>query len=226
MATTVILAGPGDFLPVIFVLIAITSGIINFVKERKAAADRDNANVRGGGGDWKANGNGNANSEFQSEIDAFLQEVSPERSGSSRPQGQGDSQQQRRRKKTPSDDDAERRRQVRARREHERRQLEEDQKRQSIRKRHLETGDLEGVSSRHEVSKRHVGHVESSVEDRHLTPQIDGSTTGDSVGEDASQPFEAGLMVAMLRNPAGIRNAILLGEIIGPPVSRRPRRNR
>ena len=37
MATTAILAGPGDFLPVLFVLIAIASGIINFVKERRVA---------------------------------------------------------------------------------------------------------------------------------------------------------------------------------------------
>ena len=67
MATTVILAAPGDFLPVLFVLIAIASGIINFVKERRATAEQGVGNA----------GRGNANNELQSEIDAFLQEVSP-----------------------------------------------------------------------------------------------------------------------------------------------------
>ena len=212
MATTAILAGPGDFLPVIFVLIAIASGIINFVKERKAAAGRAEGNPR----DWQARGD--EDRQLQSEIDAFLQEVSPDNSGQTRSPRQGSSQ-QRQRRKAASEEEAERRRRVRARREQERHQLEAEQRRQSLRTRHLETTE---VSSR---------HVESSVEDRHLSANFDNaparsrrkSSLDDPIGKPAVST-QASSVVALLRQPEGIRNAVLLSEIIGPPLANRPRR--
>ncbi|MBL6707666.1 MAG: hypothetical protein ISQ06_16265, partial [Planctomycetaceae bacterium] len=163
MATTSILAAPGDFLPILFVLIAIASGIINFVKERRAAANKanfDSPNLAA---------KGKVNPELQSEIDAFLQEVSPNDFEEVAPVRQRNAEQQRRRRRKNSDEDAERRRQVRARREHEKRQAKADRKRESVRKRHLETSELSEVSSRHEVANR---HVDSSVQNRHLEPQI------------------------------------------------------
>lgn len=209
MDTTAILAGPGDFLPVIFVLIAIASGIANFIKERKAAAERVDVNPRG---NW--DGGGNVDRELQSEIDAFLQEVSPDNSESpNRPQ-QG-STAQRRRKRAASDEEAERRRRVRARREHERKQSEADEKRKSLRQRHLETSELGEVSQR---------HVESAVEDRHLRSQVDGFLPDEQpVLVDAAASV---VLTSMLRQPGGVRNAILLGEVLGPPVAHRPRRKR
>lgn len=212
-----ILAGPGDFLPVIFVLIAIASGIINFIKERKAAVGKVDLDP----GDWEAQGN--PDSELQSEIDAFLQEVSPGNSEPSRPQRQGNPQ-QRRRKKVESDEEAERKRQVRARREHERRQLEEDQKRKSLRTRHLDTSELGEVSHR---------HVENAVEDRHLRPIDDNLPARQPRRSSFEAPavktdlqFQASSVVAILREPGGIRNAVLLSEIIGPPLASRTRRKR
>jgi hypothetical protein len=213
MATTAILAGPGEFLPILFVLIAIASGIINFVKERRAAVDRDG--VLAGG----LEGDGNANQELQSEIDAFLQEVSPGEFEEARPSRQRNPQQKRRRRRNNSDEEAERRRQVRARREHEKRQSETDSKRQSIRKRHLETSDLSDVSSRHEVANR---HVDSSVEDRHLEDHIDGSSDAQPV----SRATAGSSVTELLRRPGGFRDAILLNEILGPPLANRPRRKR
>lgn len=213
MATTAILAGPGDFLPVLFVLIAIASGIINFVKERRAAAERDGAKA----GVWENDGNGDQ--ELQSEIDAFLQEVSPSEFEEARPSRQGNRQQQRRRRKKSSDEEAERRRRVRARREHEKRQAESDGKRQSVRKRHLDTSDLSEVSSRHEVANR---HVDSSVGDRHLEANLD-----DSPVEEPVANTNAGRSVTeLLRRPGGFRDAILLNEILGPPLANRPRSKR
>lgn len=214
MATTAILAGPGDFLPVLFVLIAIASGIINFVKERRAAAERDGAKA----GVWEDDGKGNQ--ELQSEIDAFLQEVSPGDFEEARPPRQGNAQQQqRRRRRKSSDEEAERRRRVRARREHEKRQAESDGKRQSVSKRHLDTSDLSEVSSRHEVANR---HVDSSVEDRHLEANID-----DSPVEQPVANANAGRSVTeLLRRPGGFRDAILLNEILGPPLANRPRSKR
>jgi ABC-type Na+ efflux pump permease subunit len=214
MATTAILAGPGEFLPVLFVLIAIASGVINFVKERKAAAEREVGN--GGDGNVQANADG----EMQSEIDAFLQEVSPDDFEEAKPARQGNAQQQQRRRRkssSSSDEEAERRRRVRARREHERQQAEEDSQRQSVRKRHLETSDLSEVSSRHKVANRHVG---STVEDRHLEDHIDGPS-------QAAAPLAAttvgnSSVAALLQSPDGIRDAILLNEILGPPLANRP----
>ena len=107
MATTVILAAPGDFLPVLFVLIAIASGIINFVKERRATAEQGVGNA----------GRGNANNELQSEIDAFLQEVSPGELEEVPSSKQKRAREQRRHKRASSDEKSERRL-LRRKREH------------------------------------------------------------------------------------------------------------
>lgn len=203
MAMTAILAGPGDFLPVIFVLIAIASGIVNFIKERKAAAARED--IKAGG--WKG---GDADRELRSEIDVFLQEVSPDDSSTSRPPRQSASQQQRRKKAIP-DEEAERRRQLRARRE--RRQKKDNQQRSSASRRKTGTRDREEVSSR---------HIESSVENRHLHPHIVSASDSDLLSQRDSPEREASRIATLLHQPAGIRNAILLSEILGPPVSQRP----
>jgi hypothetical protein len=215
MATTAILAGPGDFLPVLFVLIAIASGIINFVKERRAAAEREVGNAGRGNA-----GRGNPNNELQSEIDAFLQEVSPddfvEESPPPRPTR---TQQQRRRRRASSDEEAERRRRVRARREHEKQQAAEDRKRQTVKQRHLETSDLGDVSDRHEVANR---HVDSSVENRRFEDHIDGPSQ--ATAPRATGPAGNSSVADLLQQPGGIRDAIMLNEILGPPVARRPKR--
>jgi hypothetical protein len=213
MATTAILAGPGEFLPVLFVLIAIASGIISFVKERKVAVEREVGNA--GGGDVRANVDG----ELQSEIDAFLQEVSPDEFEEAKPARQSNTQQ--RRRKSSSDEEAERRRRVRARREHERQQAEEDRQRQSVRKRHLEASELSDVSSRHEVANR---HVDSTIEDRHLEDHIDGPSL--AAAPLAATTVGNSSVAELLQRPDGIRDAILLNEILGPPLANRPGRKR
>jgi hypothetical protein len=219
MATTAILAGPGDFLPVLFVLIAIASGIINFVKERKAAAEREVGNA--GGGNVRANVDG----ELQSEIDAFLEEVSPDDFEEVKPARQSTARQstagQQRRRKSNSDEEAERRRRVRARREHERQQAAEDSQRQSVRQRHLETSELSEVSGRHAVANR---QVDSTVEDRHLEDNIDGPSQASA--SLAAMTDDSNPVAELLRTPSGIRNAILLSEILGPPLANRPGRKR
>jgi hypothetical protein len=211
MAMTAILAAPGDFLPVLFVLIAIASGIVNFVKERRAAAQPEGGNA----------GRGNANNELQLEIDAFLQEVSPGELEELPPSQQKRARQQRSRKRVGSDEKSERRRRVRARREHEKRQAAEDQKRQAVKQRHLETSDLGDVSNRHEVANR---HVDSSVENRHFEDHIDGPSqaTAPRVTGAAGNSSVADL----LQQSSGIRDAIMLNEILGPPIARRPGRRR
>jgi hypothetical protein len=212
MATTAILAGPGDFLPVLFVLIAIASGLINFVKERRVAAEREAGNAGRGG---------NANPGLQSEIDAFLQEVSPSVFEESPPPGQNSGQGKRRRKRANTDEEAERRRQVRARREHEKRQAEQDRTRQTIKQRHLAKSELGDVSNRHAVANR---HVDSSVENRHFEDHIDGP----SQATDLRAVGQAGnsSVADLLRQPSGIRDAIMLNEILSPPLARRRRRQR
>ena len=218
MATTVILAAPGDFLPVLFVLIAIASGIINFVKERRATAEQGVGNA----------GRGNANNEFQSEIDAFLQEVSPGELEEVSPgeleevppSKQKRAREQRRRKRASSDEKSERRL-LRRKREHEKRQAAKDRKRQAVKQRHLETSDFGDVSNRHEVANR---HVDSSVENRHFEDHIDGPSQ--ATAPRVTGPAGNSSVADLLQQPGGIRDAIMLNEILGPPIARRPGRRR
>ena len=210
MATTVILAAPGDFLPVLFVLIAIASGIINFVKERRATAEQGVGNA----------GRGNANNEFQSEIDAFLQEVSPGELEEVPSSKQKRAREQRRRKRASSDEKSERRL-LRRKREHEKRQAAKDRKRQAVKQRHLETSDFGDVSNRHEVANR---HVDSSVENRHFEDHIDGPSQ--ATAPRVTGPAGNSSVADLLQQPGGIRDAIMLNEILGPPIARRPGRRR
>ena len=210
MATTVILAAPGDFLPVLFVLIAIASGIINFVKERRATAEQGVGNA----------GRGNANNEFQSEIDAFLQEVSPGELEEVPSSKQKRAREQRRHKRASSDEKSERRL-LRRKREHEKRQAAKDRKRQAVKQRHLETSDFGDVSNRHEVANR---HVDSSVENRHFEDHIDGPSQ--ATAPRVTGPAGNSSVADLLQQPGGIRDAIMLNEILGPPIARRPGRRR
>lgn len=219
-------AGPGDILPVIFVLIAIASGIVNFVKERRAAEQVRPRREGGDDGD---------DPELRSEIDAFLKEVSGG-GGSSQPDTTAAQQQRAQERRRRSREEEERRKRIRARRERERRAREEAvaaaTERESVADRHLDTSDIGGVSQR---------HVESLVENRHLDSHIDDEVLGneresmtDHIG-DTTDAFATGspsrgeqtatqaALVDMLRRPEGMQTAILLNEILSPPISRRPR---
>ncbi|MDA1162502.1 MAG: hypothetical protein O3B13_05345 [Planctomycetota bacterium] len=213
MTTTALLAAPGagDFLPIIFVVIAIISGLVNFIKERRAG-EQVNAGMRG---------DANIDQGLQSEIDSFLQELSPGDSNASRSPRQSGTQPQRRRKRASSPEEVERKRRVRARREHDRLEDEVAKNRMSLSKRHLETNDLSEVSHR---------HVRSAVGGRHLEPQIHDlmeqspkPTPTPNISPETS--FVTGSVHALLRQPGSIRNAVLLTEILGPPIARRRRGN-
>ena len=210
MAPIGLFADVGDVLPVIFVLIAIASGIVNFFKERRAA-DQLKPRMR--------NDADAVDSELQSEIDAFLEEVSTGKADSPRPARPAQVEQ--RRRQARSSQEEERRRRIRARRERERREREAAKARESLESRHLEASDIGKVSQR---------HVPSAVEDRHLESVIAIESTQESAAESAvSEPAAraaAAQIPALLQQPGGIRNAIVLNEILSPPVSRRPRTRR
>ena len=75
--------------------------------------------------------------------------------------------------------------------------------------------------SRHAVANR---HVDSKVEDRHLEDHIDGPSQ--AMPDETLKVSTSTPVAALLQRPGGIRDAILLNEILGPPLARRPDRKR
>lgn len=189
----------GKIIPILFVVIAIVSGILNFIKEKKHAEEVEQMRER------KKRQRDQAPND---ELAQFLNEVS----------ASGDGPQRRRRRKRPSQRDrAEERRRQREQAEAE----EQSSRRRSRRKsgvvdRHLDTEELSSVRDQHLESKVESRHLESSVADQHLFEVDEGDLHLEE--EVATHPI-----AEMLSQPGGIRNAILINEILQPSVSRRKR---
>lgn len=145
MITYFLAAGVGDVLPVLFVLIAIASGIINYFREKSAAQQAQPGRPvrpRDDGGD--------------SEIEMFLEEVSgPD--GRERPQ-----------RKRP------RRRPQQGRRPPREKKPEAEPARQSVADRHMDLGERSNIGQRHVDSHVGERHLESNVEHRHLRSNVEG----------------------------------------------------
>lgn len=196
----ILAAGPGDVITVAIFLIAAISGLMNFIKDRRAATNRQFEDRP------KQNRpRTREEEELQSEIEAFLTEVSssgnagrsrPEQQTQPRPQGQ----KQRRKKKAP-----------------EAAKPESADAQKSVSQRHLPAGNLGGVGQRHMGSSVQDRHIDSSVAGQHLQP-------GSAFNASGPQPAKATAgFAAMLSQAGGVRNAIILSEVLGPPVAKRKR---
>jgi len=200
----ILAAGIDNVFTVAILLIAAIGGLMNFIKERRAAVNRQFEDRP------KQNRPRTREEEqLQSEIEVFLSEVSSSGSSSSqsgrsraeqqtqpRPQGQ----KQRRKKKTP-----------------EAAKPESAEAQRSVSQRHLPAGNLGGVGQR---------QMGSSVQDRHIDSSVAGQQLHAGSAFNASGPQAARAtagFATMLNQAGGVRNAIILSEVLGPPIAKRKR---
>lgn len=190
---TFLLAAVGDVLPILFVLVAIATGIINYFREKSAA---EQAKLKRNRRQTETR----RDEEMDNDIDMFLEEVS---GGDERPRRK---RPQRKRPRPPGQRRPKRKRPAQEREE-------SQERRQSVAERHMESG----VGQRHVQSSVSGRHVESSVENRHLESNV--GTAG--VAERRSRAMAASPIAKMLKSSDGVRTAIILNEILSPPPGRR-----
>lgn len=193
-----VMAGIGDVVPVLFIIIALISGFLNFLKEKKNAAEAE---------DLRRRKRERKQNRPDDELSAFLEEVGAT--------GATERPKPRRRKRSSQRDRAQQRRQQR-----EKAQQEQDRpSKSSVADRHLETSPLGQVSSRHVESAVEHRHLQSQVADQHLYEQEDSAGIGNLSTETRVHPI-----AKLLSSPDGIRNAIIINEILQPPLSLRNRK--
>lgn len=196
-----LMAGIGDVVPALFIIIALISGFLNFLKEKKNTAEAE---------DLRRRKRERKQNQPDDELSAFLNDVGASET-TTRPQ-------QRRRKRPSQRDRAQQRQQQREEAQAETERSRRRPGKSGVAERHLDTSDLGTVSSR---------HVESSVESRHLESQVAGQHLFEAEDDDDAGAAAAGRssgahpLVKLLRKPEGIRNAIILNEILQPPPSLR-----
>ncbi len=193
-----VMAGIGDVAPALFIIIALITGFLNFLKEKKNTAEAE---------DLRRRKRERKQDQPNDELSVFLNEV-----GASETKAPPS---QRRRKRPSQRDRAQQRRQQRE-------EAEEEQQTRSrpgtsgVADRHLETSEMGTVSSRHVQSSVESRHLESHVADQHLYEVEEDA--GAAAAERGAKPHP---LIGLLARPEGVRNAIVLNEIFQPPVSMR-----
>lgn len=195
----VLTAGIGDVVPILFIAIALITGFLNFLKEKKNAAEVQDMRRR----------KRERNPDQDDELAQFLDEVatSETKPKPRRPQG----------RKRPTQ---RARSQERQRRRQQTTETEQQPQRRSgnstsVASRHLETEELSQVRDRHVQSSVESRHLESNVASQHLF-ESDETPSEASKAKSSRHPI-----AQLLARPGGIRDAILLNELLQPPVSRR-----
>ncbi len=196
--TPLLAAGAGEIVPVIVVLITIASAIVNFIKEKAQAAQREQQ---------VNNRDAKRDPQLQSEIEQFLEQVS---AGTSRGRNRSEpvevtdadvfEQPSRKRERPPQQ-----------------RQKEPQKPKTSVAERHLESKGGGKISDRHVQSQVREHHLQSQVAQSHLTTHVGGGT----VEVSASSIAASSSFAELLSNPDTVRNAMILNEILSPPLARR-----
>jgi hypothetical protein len=194
----VLTAGIGDVVPILFIAIALITGFLNFLKEKKNAAEAQDMRRRKG-----ARGN-----QRDDELAQFLDEVA---TSDTKPQPR-----KRQQRKRPTQRDRSQQRQKRREQnmQSEERPRRSPAKSSSVASRHLETEELSQVSDRHVTSSVESRYLESKVAEQHLY-ETDGVATA------ATEESKIHPIAVLLARPGGIRDAIMLNEVLQPPLSRR-----
>ena len=198
-----VMAGIGDVVPALFIIIALISGFLNFLKEKKNTAEAE---------DLRQRKRERKQNQPDDELSAFLDEVGASETTSA--------PQQRRRKRPSQRDRARHRRQQR---EEARAETERPRRRpgkSGVAERHLETSELGTVSSRHVESSVESRHLESQVADQHLF-DVEKENAGATTAATTESSSESHPLLGLLGKPEGMRNAILLNEILQRPSSLR-----
>lgn len=211
MAQNLILAD-GEIATMVVVGIAIISGIYNFITERIAAAKLKEQQ--------QANGGGRKKDKLRTEVDSFLDEISSSQSSTAQSRRKSaeltfddlmeDSDQQRPQSPPPQ----------RKKTQTTRAQTAQPQKNKPVSQRHLQNSDIGQVRQRHVESHVADSHLQSHVGQGHLSTSLDRSAAPASVSSDGVSAGAAAVALLM-SNPQSIRDAIVMNEILSPPLSRR-----
>lgn len=219
MNATLPLLAAGDGLgAVIVVLIMVASGVINYLKERRAEANRKRQ--------LEEESSGYSNDQLRGEIDKFLSEVEQAN------RGQSSTRQETALELTDADVIDERpnrkaatkRAAQQAQQRKQQQQLEQEEKRQAVSQRHLKDSKLGKVGQRQVSSQVRDHHLQSQVEGKHLNPEADLGTGGVSTAAASASLDSAHPLAALLSSADGVRNAVILNEVLGPPLCRRKAR--
>ena len=156
-----ILAGNDGVVAIITIVIMVASGVLNFLKEKRAEAKRRQEMEQGNLGP--------EGDRLQSEIDQFLSEV--ENAARGKP-----SRQQQESVELTDADVIDARPAKRQRAESSRGQTEAQ--RRAVAQRHLQQSNVGQVSERHVQSQVREHHLRSDVEKKHLNPERDLGLSG------------------------------------------------
>ncbi len=212
----------GGIATLIFVAIAIISGIYNFITERIAAAKLKEQQA--------ANGGGRRDDKLRTEVDSFLDEISSSQPSKSTSQS----------RRKPAEvtfeelmEDAAPQRPTRTqpqsnKKATSRAQPAQPQKSKPVSQRHLQSSDIGQMRQRHVESHVAESHLQSHVGQSHLTTSFDSTGTAGTAEEATSvsrdfQSAGAAAVALLLSSPQSVRDAIVMNEILSPPVSRRRR---
>lgn len=191
-------AGAGDFVPVIVIAITIISAIVNFIKERAQAARLAQEN--------NVQRDAKRDPKLQSEIEQFLEQVS---AGTPRDRNRAEVVE------VTDDDLVEEPVKPRQRRQKQPKPQKEPAKPASVSDRHLETRGLGNVRQRHVQSQVKEHHLDSQVAHTHLTTSVSAPLI-----EELPKPGVF-LFHDLLGNSDDVRKAIIMSEILSPPVALR-----
>jgi hypothetical protein len=194
---------PGEIFPYVFIIIALISGIRNFLKERGNAQQIQE--MRKTRKQDQGLGRNDEISQFLNDVGTTKKKSPPQRKKRSSQRQQAQKRRTRREaiRDQPTRNDG-----------HARKSQAESSR---VSDRHLNTEDLGSV-------REH--HLESTVKDRHLESEVADQHLFDDNGQSqqvTKQQRDLHPVAALLREPSGICNAILLNEILQPPLSRRKR---
>jgi len=201
----IVTADLGNVVTGLFIIVAIASGIRNFLKERGNAQQMQHMRKRQKQ-DRKLAKNDEL-SQFLNEVGATGKPSTPQK-----------------RKRPSQRQQADKRRKQRMSRGTRQAQKPQDTRRprksqaesSGVGDRHLNTDDLGSVREHHLESKVKDRHLESEVADQHL---FEDDVT--PLQQSSGQKQNVHPVAALLSEPVGIRNAILLNEILQPPLSLR-----
>jgi len=189
---------------IIVVLIMVASGIINYLKERRAEANRrrqlEESSPQFG------------SDRLRGEIDQFLTEVAETNRGSSVRRSEEALEltdehvidQRPARQKSAGRGDEQTR-----------------QQRRAANQRAAKDTQFGQVAQRHVSSQVRDHHLQSQVESSHLVPHVGLAVGGETMSPPMSTQEGAHPLATLLSNTEGVRHAIILNEVLGPPVSRR-----
>lgn len=207
MSHTLLLADVTEFIiTCLLILLTVGGGVINFFKEKRAALEAERMRER-------QQQERQAGENMNDELESFLEEIS----GQNQRVRQQAQRRQRAQRERAARQRAARQRRQRAQsrsREPEVELVVEEESSQRVAQRHLKKRDLSTVDDRHIESNVAERHLESAVADHHLVPTDDASSS--QTPSSGSSPI-----AQMFEQAGGIRNVIILNEILSPPLSRR-----